>query len=203
MARRAHETCFSVQSATASLKLSPTRAAVALAVGAAFALAGWQWGAGEPKIAGIMLAVALAWASMVDIDRLILPNVITLGLIVAGLGLAATEGWSRLLDCALGAAVGYLSLAGVAWLFLKLRGKDGLGAGDWKLFAAAGAWLGWQDLPQVMLIASVSALVIVGGVSLVRRKQPGRRYSAFGPFIALAFWIVWSTGGVVWLAAAG
>ncbi len=185
----------------ASMKLSPPKAAVALAAGLAFALAGWLWGAGEPRVAGVVLALALAWASMIDIDRLVLPNLITLGLIVGGLLLAMQEGWGRLLDCAIGAAAGYAALALVAFVFLRLRGKEGLGAGDWKLFAAAGAWLGWQDLPQVMLIASVSALVIVSGLALIRRKQPGPRYSAFGPFIALAFWIVWTTNGVNWLVA--
>jgi leader peptidase (prepilin peptidase)/N-methyltransferase len=135
--------------------------------------------------------LALGW---IDLRRWLLPDVLTLPLIVVGL---AQTGWSapaELIDCALGAAGGYLALRLVAWIYWAWRGRDGLGQGDAKLLAAAGAWVGASGLPSVLAGAACSALIAAGVLVLCGARFS--RYSAlpFGPFLALATWLVWLFG---------
>lgn len=138
-------------------------------------------------VAAALLAGALAWAVMIDIDRYRLPDLLTLPMIAGGLGYAALIRGDRLLDCAIGAAAGYLSLVTVAEVYRRLRGIDGLGRGDAKLLAAAGAWLGWAALPSVIFLAATAGLVFAIGRILARR-QSATEAIAFGPFIAAGFW---------------
>ncbi|MGH7044773.1 MAG: prepilin peptidase [Stellaceae bacterium] len=132
--------------------------------------------------------LALAW---IDLRHWILPDRLTLPLVLAGLAAAAVFDRSSLVDRALGAAVGYLALRAVATLYRVLRGHEGLGSGDAKLLAASGAWVGAAALAQVVLIAAVAglaaaALLRLGGIRLgLRSALP------FGPFLALATWLVW------------
>jgi leader peptidase (prepilin peptidase)/N-methyltransferase len=85
----------------------------------------------------------------------------------------------------LGAAVGYLSLWTIYWLYKLLRNKEGLGYGDFKLTAAIGAWLGWQTLPNVILIAALAALCTVA-VLLLAGRMKVEQPMPFGPFLAFA-----------------
>ena len=88
-------------------------------------------------------------------------------------------------DAVIGAVAGYLSLWTVYWLFKLIRGKEGMGYGDFKLLAALGAWLGWQLLPVIVLLSSVVGAGI--GISLIVFR--GRDHSvplAFGPYLAIA-----------------
>lgn len=140
----------------------------------------------HPVVAAL-LAGALAWAVMIDIDRYRLPDLLTLPMIAGGLAYAALMRGDRLLDCAIGAAAGYLSLVIVAEVYRRLRGIDGLGRGDAKLLAAAGAWLGWAALPSVIFLAASAGLVFAIGRILARR-QIATQAIAFGPFIAAGFW---------------
>ena len=94
----------------------------------------------ELAFASFVLALGLAWAAMIDIDRFVLPDILTLGLIVIGLALALREGPSAAWPYIAGAAAGYLALAGVAQIYRRVRGRNGLGLGDAKLLAVAGAW---------------------------------------------------------------
>lgn len=143
------------------------------------------------KLAGVLLSAVLAWAAAIDIDRFILPDVLTLPLLLGGLGLAWFAGPDAVLDRVIGALAGYGSLGLLAVTYRRLRGRDGLGMGDAKLFAAAGAWLGWPLLPLVMLIASAAAIAwVVAGTALGRRLS-GESRLPFGPFIAAGFWCVW------------
>jgi len=89
----------------------------------------------------------------------------------------------------IGAAAGYVSLWSVYHLFRLLTGKEGMGYGDFKLFAALGAWLGWQMLLPVILIAAVVGAV-VGILMLTVRGQSRATPIAFGPFLAAAGWLV-------------
>ena len=97
----------------------------------------------------------------------------------------------------LGAAAGYLSLWAVYWLFKLATGKEGMGYGDFKLLAALGAWLGWQQLPVVILLSSfVGALF---GVVLIVLARHGRgKPMPFGPYLASAGWIafIWGNSGL-------
>lgn len=174
----------------ASLSLPARKARLALVVGASGALIGATV-APDAVLTAVMLSCILAWAAAIDFDRLILPDVLTLGLIVAGLCLALTEGIEQAQPYILGSIVGYAVLAGIAWLYRLVRKRQGLGLGDAKLFAAAGAWLGWQALPFVILIASTACLALVWTTAVVRQQPVTRAHVAFGPYLALAMWVIW------------
>lgn len=163
-------------------------AATALAIWAAFIVSGWVFSA--TCVLGWML-VALA---AIDQRQFVLPDELTLPLIPLGLlvsGLIASE---NLLPHSIGTAAGFLVFAAVAWAYGRLRGRKGLGFGDAKLLAAAGAWVSWTGLPSVVLWASASALVF----ALVRARLHGRisleQRLAFGPHLCLGLWIVWLYG---------
>jgi leader peptidase (prepilin peptidase)/N-methyltransferase len=137
--------------------------------------------------------LTLGW---IDIRRWQLPDVLTLPLIVAGLGAAAVLDPEELLDRALGAVFGYLVLLGVALLYRMLRSREGLGRGDAKLLAASGAWLGATALPQVILFAALSALVAALCLRLAGVRLGAQSALPFGPFLALATWVLWLWGAV-------
>jgi leader peptidase (prepilin peptidase)/N-methyltransferase len=127
--------------------------------------------------------LALAW---IDACHLRLPDVLTLPLLLAGLAVTAWIDPDAIAAHALGAAIGYLSLAGLAAAYRRLRGRDGLGTGDAKLLAAAGAWLGWQPLPWVVLLAAALGLAMAG-VSHLRGRRISRATALpFGPCLAIA-----------------
>jgi leader peptidase (prepilin peptidase)/N-methyltransferase len=142
-------------------------------------------------VATVAAACVLLWAllalTFIDFDTQLLPDNITLPLLWAGL-LVNTAGLMpgvTLRDAVIGAVAGYLALWTVYWLFKLIRGKEGMGYGDFKLLAALGAWLGWQMLPLIVLLSSLVGAVI--GIGLVVFK--GRDHQvplAFGPFLAIA-----------------
>ena len=138
----------------------------------------------------LALALVLLFAALIDLRRMILPDWLTLPLIPLGWAMAAVRA-PDLPDRLIGAAAGFAFFAGIAALYRRLRGRDGLGLGDAKLLAAAGAWVGWRDLPSVVLLGSVGALIW----SLAARRDFGRPLP-FGPFLAGAFWLVWRFGGL-------
>lgn len=128
-------------------------------------------------------AAVLALA-LIDWDTTLLPDDITLPLLWAGL-VAATLQWTAvLLPAAIwGVVAGYVSLWLVYWAFKLITGKEGMGYGDFKLFAALGAWFGWQALVPIILMASVIGAVI----GLAMKFSSGLReggYVPFGPFLA-------------------
>jgi leader peptidase (prepilin peptidase)/N-methyltransferase len=102
-------------------------------------------------------------------------------------------------EAVIGAAIGYLALWSVYWLFKLATGKEGMGYGDFKLFAAAGAWFGWTALLPVIILAALSG-ALVGGAMLAVRGQDRSVPFAFGPFLAIAMWI-WLIAGDPLLAA--
>ena len=119
---------------------------------------------------------------------------LTLPLVIAGLAAAAALDPEQLTDRALGAALGYLALRVIALLYRLLRGREGLGHGDAKLLAASGAWVGTSALPQVVLGAAVSALVAAACLRLAGVRLDARSALPFGPFLALATWLIWLLG---------
>jgi leader peptidase (prepilin peptidase)/N-methyltransferase len=118
-------------------------------------------------------------------------------LIAAGLLLAALGGWGLFANALIGAAAGYGLIWGLRELWLRGRGEDGIGLGDAKLLAGAGAWAGWVGLPQVLLLASGIALVCVAFGKISRLMKSENLRLPFGPFLALGLWLVWRTGGLV------
>lgn len=175
-----------------SLKLSWHMAFLAVGLGTLFTALGLMVTAQERWAETLLLAFTLTWASVVDIDRFILPDFITFGLVIAGLAVHAAQGdLSLLVASATGALVGYGALAVIAFTFKALRGRDGLGMGDAKLVAASGAWLGWTALPGVLLGASAAAIAWVLVLIALRRGFHLRQHLPFGPFIAAAFFVGW------------
>ena len=133
-------------------------------------------------VLGAGLIAVLLLASIIDMREHRIPDVLTLPLIGAGIFVAAFEGLGPLQTHTIGAIAGFASLAIFGEVFFRIRGVEGLGLGDAKLFGAAGAWLGWQPLPQVLLLASVAGLVF----ALTRRGKIDRDDGiAFGPFICV------------------
>lgn len=155
--------------------------------GALFFFCVWRWGLGATGLAWCGFSAALLSLALIDWDTTLLPDDITLPLLWAGL-LVAALGWNPavLLGQAVwGAAAGYLSLWLVYWAFKLVTGKEGMGYGDFKLFAALGAWMGWSGLVPMILMASV----IGAGVGIALKFSSGLReggYVPFGPFLAAA-----------------
>lgn len=138
------------------------------------------------------LALVFSWSLLaltgIDFNEQLLPDGITLPLLWLGL-LVNVNGLFTSLDSAvIGAAAGYLSLWSVFWLFKLVTGKEGMGHGDFKLLAALGAWLGWQ---QLLLIVLVSSLVgaVVGLLMVVLLGRDRQIPIPFGPYLAAAGWI--------------
>lgn len=129
-----------------------------------------------------LVGVWLLTIAVIDLKTLRIPDLLSLPLIALGLAVAAFGPADVFAGKLIGAGVGYLVLAGLGAAYFRLRGQDGLGLGDAKLFAAAGAWLGWQSLPVVLALASVGGLCWA-------LTHPQRDQIAFGPWIALAFWV--------------
>ncbi|TDA47882.1 prepilin peptidase [Burkholderia pyrrocinia] len=135
-------------------------------------------------MAAFGLIAALIAGSLIDIRHRLLPDVITLPLLWAGLLVNLGHLFVPLESAVLGAVAGYLSLWSLNWIFRMIRKIDGMGYGDFKLLAALGAWLGWEAIPLIIAISSLAASVI--GIVLAAARRSGFATSlAFGPYLAL------------------
>ena len=152
---------------------------------------GWQW----QCMAALVFTWALVALTVIDLDHQILPDVITLPLL--WLGLLLSLAWHAGLSppipadpasAIIGGAAGYLTLWSVYWAFKLLTGKEGMGYGDFKLFGAFGAWMGWQMLPLILLLSAFTGAVI-GIVLIVARGRDRNIPIPFGPYLAAAGWI--------------
>jgi leader peptidase (prepilin peptidase) / N-methyltransferase len=153
--------------------------------GALAAYAIWRFGASTKGLAACLLLWTLLALTFIDVDTQLLPDDLTLPLIWAGLVVNLWGTFSPLASAVIGAVGGYLSLWAVYWLFRLIRGKEGMGYGDFKLLAALGAWLGWTMLPLIVLLSSVVGAAV--GIALIAFK--GRDHNvplAFGPYLAVA-----------------
>lgn len=141
--------------------------------------------------------LALAW---IDWEHLRLPDALTLPLLLAGLGVTWLLDADAAPEHAAAAALAYLALRGLALGYRRLRGREGIGAGDAKLLAAAGAWVGIAALPWVVLAA---ALLTLAAVSIMRVRGSVTRTTPvpFGPGLCAATWLAW-LHGAGWLAPA-
>ncbi len=145
---------------------------------------GWIWAA-----CGLgWTLLTLAW---IDGAAFLLPDVLTLPLVLAGLALTVVWEPEALTDHSLAAILAYLAFQGLALAYRHLRGRDGMGGGDAKLIAAAGAWCGLAALPFIVLGSAVLGLLAALGLALTGRGMTFRTQIPFGPCIALAFWLAW------------
>jgi len=159
---------------------------VEMVTGALFFYCIWRWGLTATGLAWCGFSATLLSLSLIDWDTTLLPDDMTLPLLWAGLLLAATKVTNTPLESAIwGAAAGYFSLWLIYWVFKLVTGKEGMGYGDFKLFAALGAWFGWQALIPIILIASVIGAIIGIALKLSSKLSEGG-YIPFGPFLGLA-----------------
>jgi leader peptidase (prepilin peptidase)/N-methyltransferase len=140
---------------------------------------------------GCLLGWTLLTLGWIDALCFLLPDLLTLPLLLCGLGVVIATAPDEAFWHALGAVCGYLGLRGVAVTYRVLRGREGLGAGDAKLLAAAGAWVGAGALPSLVLLAALTGLAWAGLAALAGRSMRATTAVPFGPFLAASFWLVW------------
>ena len=170
--------------AAISVRYPLIEAITAATILAVVASLGWTW----PALAAAGYACFLIALAGIDFDTQLLPDQLTLPLLWGGLVVNAFGGLVDLESAVLAAAGAYLFLWSVYWAFKLLTGKEGMGYGDFKLFAAIGAWLGWAVLPAVILIAAVTGLAYALVESLRGRRERDQPVP-FGPFLAIAGWV--------------
>ena len=164
-------------------RISPRYPIVELAAGAAALAAIARFGPTWTGLAACGFLWTLIALAFIDADTQLLPDDLTLPLLWAGLGANLFGLFVPLATAVIGAIAGYLTLWTVYWLFKLIRGKEGMGYGDFKLLAALGAWLGWPMLPQIVLVSSV--LGAVGGIAaMALAKRDGAAPLPFGPWLA-------------------
>lgn len=127
--------------------------------------------------------------AVIDVDTLQLPDQLTLSLLWLGLLFNLDNGYVGLQDAVLGTVSGYLALWLLYWGFKLITGREGLGYGDFKLLAALGAWLGWQVLPELLILAALIGLV-QGVFKAYRDKSSVHRAIPFGPALAFSGWLM-------------
>jgi leader peptidase (prepilin peptidase)/N-methyltransferase len=149
------------------------------------------WAALNTRTEPAWLTAVFGWwvllIAVIDAEHFWLPRALTLPLLGAGLAVHLTfarESWA---DSAIGAGAGWAGLAAIAWLFKSVHGKSGLGGGDPPMLGAIGAWVGWRELPLVVLTASLAGLAVA--VARGRLKADARL--PFGSLLALGGWLTW------------
>jgi len=148
----------------------------------------WHFGPTLQGGCALLLTWGLIALALIDFDTQLLPDDITLPLLWLGLLLSV---WQVFIDsptAIIGAIAGYMGLWLMFHLFRLLTGKEGMGRGDFKLLALFGAWLGWQELPQILLLSTIPGALF--GIALIASRR-GQRHTpiAFGPFLVIAGWI--------------
>jgi leader peptidase (prepilin peptidase)/N-methyltransferase len=186
--------------ASCKVKISVRYPAVELATGVLSAWVAWHFGFGAPAACALLVTWTLIALTGIDIDHQLLPDNLTLPLMWAGLLAAVVIGpkvGSALpvsaQDALIGAMSGYVSLWLVFHGFRLITGKEGMGYGDFKLFAALGAWLGWKLLPLVILLSAATG-ALLGIMMILLRGRDRSAPMPFGPYLAAAGWLAMMYG---------
>ena len=181
-------------------KISARYPTVELATAVLSAWVAWHFGFGAPAACALLITWSLIALTGIDIDHQLLPDNVTLPLMWAGLvaavAIGPVDGVALPVlpkDAIIGAAAGYLSLWLIFHAFKLVTGKEGMGYGDFKLFAALGAWLGWKVLP-VIIILSAATGAILGIAMIVLRRRDRSAPMPFGPYLAAAGWLAMMYG---------
>jgi leader peptidase (prepilin peptidase)/N-methyltransferase len=173
--------------------ISPQYPIVELLTMLLFVACVWRFGFGWQGFGAMVFTGFLISLSGIDLRTQLLPDQLTLPLMWLGLIAAADNLYFEAKPALLGAVAGYLSLWIVWWLFKQLTGKEGMGHGDFKLLAAIGAWTGLKGvLPTILFSSLVGA--IVGSVWLAMKGRDRATPIPFGPYLAIAGWIVFFWG---------
>jgi leader peptidase (prepilin peptidase) / N-methyltransferase len=186
--------------ASCQTKISARYPVVELATGVLSAWVGWHFGFGAPAACALIVTWTLIALTGIDIDHQLLPDNMTLPLMWAGLAAAVAIGpvaGAALpvspKEAIIGAAAGYLSLWLVFHAFKLVTGKEGMGYGDFKLFAALGAWLGWKVLPLIIILSAATGAVL-GILMIAFRGRDRAAPMPFGPYLAAAGWLAMMYG---------
>jgi leader peptidase (prepilin peptidase) / N-methyltransferase len=163
------------------------------------AMADGQMG-GWLALATALMGWTLLLSSLVDVDSFWLPDSLTLLVLAGGLAVNAALDVSSIPAHLIGIVVGFVSLWLVNAAYKAWRSVDGLGGGDAKLLAAAGAWTGWAYLPTVVLWAVALALLSVVYLRLRGDSLSGQTALPFGPALAGGLWLTWLYGPLTMLA---
>lgn len=170
--------------------------AVEAATGLLSAAVAWHFGPTAALLGALLLTWALIALTFIDYDHQLLPDNLTLPLLWLGLAFNLSATYVPLRSAVIGALAGYLSLWLVYQLFRLLTGREGMGYGDFKLFAALGAWLGWQQLPLIILLASFAGAVVgLAGILILGRDRSVP--IPFGPFLCVAGWVALLWGDLI------
>lgn len=145
----------------------------------------WHFGSGWQGLAAVVFCWILIACTVIDIDTQLLPDDLTLSLMWLGLLINTINVFANLQSAVLGAAIGYLTLWSVFWLFKFATGREGMGYGDFKLLAALGAWFGWQYLP-ILILVSAGVGSLISGLGILLKRLGFDTYIPFGPYLALA-----------------
>ncbi len=148
----------------------------------------WRFGYSPQLLPALLLSWSLIALTVTDLRTMYLPDNLTLPLLWLGLLLSLKPVFADPVSAIAGAAAGYLLLWSIFWAFKLATGKEGMGYGDFKLMGALGAWLGWQALPQIVLLSAVVGAA-VGIMLMLARKAEWSSRIPFGPYIAGAGWI--------------
>jgi leader peptidase (prepilin peptidase)/N-methyltransferase len=186
--------------ASCKAKISARYPLVELTTGILSGWVAWHFGFGAAAGCALLVTWALIALTGIDIDHQLLPDNITLPLLWAGLVAAMLIGPALGValpvspkDAIIGAAVGYVSLWLVFHAFRLVTGKEGMGYGDFKLFAALGAWMGWKVLPLVILLSAATG-AILGILMILLRGRDRAAPMPFGPYLAAAGWLAMMYG---------
>jgi len=155
-----------------------------------------QFGVSLETLFGLIFTWALITLAIIDTKTQLLPDNITLPLLWLGILINTYHIYIDLESSVFGAICGYLILWSIYKLFKLLTGKEGMGYGDFKLLAALGAWMGWQMLPQIILLSSLVGAVIGISMILLKRQEKGTPIP-FGPYLAIAGWIAFIWGAEI------
>jgi leader peptidase (prepilin peptidase)/N-methyltransferase len=166
-------------------------AALGVAAWAATETSGWI------LAAGCLLGWWLLLLAVIDWRTFLLPDVLTLPLAVAGITVSYAIAPRALADHLIGAFAGFFAFAALAFVYSRVRKREGLGLGDAKLMGALGAWLSWQGLPSALLFGAFAGLAFVLARSAVRRRLKPSDPIPFGAFLALGGWLVWLYGPLI------
>ena len=153
----------------------------------------WHFGFGWQGFGAIVLSCFLIALSGIDLRTQLLPDQLTLPLMWLGLVASLDSLYMPAKPALLGAIAGYASLWSVWWLFKQLTGKEGMGHGDFKLLAALGAWVGLQGVLPIILLSSLVG-AIIGSIWLATQGRDRATPIPFGPYLAIAGWIVFFWG---------
>ena len=176
---------------------------VELMTAALAAICAWHFGPGWEAMLAIVLTLVLVSITMIDADTQLIPDSIVLPLMWLGLAMSLWHpmpGANTLFispsAAIAGSLAGYLSLWSIFWIFKIITGRAGMGYGDFKLLAALGAWLGWQQLPMIIMMSAVVG-VVINVVMIVTRGKDRSIPIPFGPYLAAAGWITMLWGETI------